>query len=166
VLAATTCRGLPQLHLLNSWVEASLSRRVLSVFTNMNNRTKADSEIDELYQAWGEAFQSKNVDAILGLLTPDYVLWPAGAAAMSRDSLFPRLVATLKSYDITPSFEREERLIVGDFAFERGWDIQQVRSRTGGEVMTHRQRVFLVLRRGDDGRWRFARGMSQPGPAA
>src|ERR1041385_2212367 len=132
----------------------------------MSRWTKIDSEIDELYQAWGEAFQSKNVDAILCLLTPDYVLWPAGAPAMSRDSLVPRLAATLRSYDITPSFEREERLVAGDFAFERGWDIQQVRSRTRGDIKIQRQRVFLVLQRGVDGKWRFARGMSQLGPAA
>jgi ketosteroid isomerase-like protein len=114
----------------------------------------------------GEAFQRKNVDAILDLLTPDYVLWPAGAPAISRDSLGPRLAATLRAYDVTPSFEPEERLVAGDFAFELGWDIQQVRPCTGGDVTTHRQRVFLVLQRGGDGRWRFARGMSQPGPGA
>jgi len=132
----------------------------------MSVRSRSDSGIDQLYEAWGEAFQCKNVDAILGLLTPDYVLWPTGAPPISRDSLGPRLAATLSAYDVTPSFEREERLVAGDFAFERGWDIQQIRPCTGGEVTTHRQRVFLVLQRGDDGRWRFARGMSQPGPAA
>jgi len=132
----------------------------------MSFKNSGDSEIDQLYEAWGEAFQRKNLPAILDLLTPDYVLWPAGAPAMSRDSLVPRLAATLSSYDVTPSFEREERLVSGDFAFERGWDIQRVRPCTGGEVKTHRQRVFLVLQRGADGRWRFARGMSQPGPAA
>jgi ketosteroid isomerase-like protein len=133
---------------------------------SMSVRSRADSEIDQLYNAWGEAFRRKNVDAILGLLTPDYVLWPAGAPAICRDSLAPRLAATLSAYDVTPSFEREERLVAGDFAFERGWDIQQIRPCTGGEATIHRQRVFLVLQRGDDGRWRFARGMSQPGPAA
>ena len=132
----------------------------------MSVRSGADFEIDQLYEAWAKAFQSKNVDAILGLLTPDYVLWPPGAPAISRDSLISRLSATLSGFDVTPSFEREERLMAGDFAFEPGWDIQQVRPRTGGEVTTHRQRVFVVLQRGDDGRWRFARGMSQPGPAA
>jgi ketosteroid isomerase-like protein len=130
----------------------------------MSARTKADSEIDELYEAWGEAFQRKDVHAILELLAQDYVLWPTGAPAIDRDSLVPRLAATLKSYDVTPSFEREERLVAGDLAFERGWDVQHVRPYTGGEATTHRQRVFLVLQRGDDGRWRFARGMSQPGP--
>ena len=130
-----------------------------------SRRSRADTEIDQLYDAWGEAFQSKNVDAILSLLTLDYVLWPTGAPAISRDSLVPRLTATLSTHDVSPSFEREERLVAGDLAFERGWDIQQIRPCDGGEVTTHRQRVFLVLQRGDDGRWRFARGMSQPGPA-
>lgn len=125
----------------------------------------ADLEIDQLYAAWGEAFQRKNTEAILDLLTPDYLLWPAGAPAMNRESLRPRLVATFNAYDIMPSFEREERLMSGDFAFERGWDVQEIRPRSGGETTTHRQRVFLVLRRGADGKWRFARGMSQPGPA-
>jgi uncharacterized protein (TIGR02246 family) len=127
--------------------------------------TKTDSEIDELYEAWVEAFRRKSTEAILDLLTPDYVLWPAGAPAINRDALAPRLAATLNMYDVTPSFEREERFVSGDLAFERGWDIQHFRPRVGGEMKTQRQRVFLVLQRGTDGRWRFARGMSQPGPA-
>lgn len=103
----------------------------LSVFTNMS--TIADSEIDQLYTAWGEAFQCKHTEAILDLLTPDYLLWPAGAPAMNRESLRPRLAATFNVYDITPSFQREERLVSGDFAFERGWDVQEIRPRGGGE---------------------------------
>lgn len=132
----------------------------------MSITEKTDSEIDQLYQAWGQAFQGKNTEAVLDLLTPDYILWPAGEPPMNRDSFALRLAAAFSAYDITPSFEREERVVSGDFAFERGWDIQQVRSRTGDEVRIQRQRVFLVLQLGTDGRWRFARGMSQPGPAA
>jgi ketosteroid isomerase-like protein len=101
-----------------------------------------DSEIDQLYQAWGEAFERKNVVAILDLLTPDYVLWQTGAPAISRDSLVPRLTATLNAYHVTPSFEREERLVAGDFASERDWDIQNIRPCAGGQLTTHRQRVF------------------------
>jgi ketosteroid isomerase-like protein len=66
---------------------------------------------------------------------------------------------------VTPRFEREERIVSGDLAFERGGDVQEARVRATGETRTQRQRVFLILRRGADGRWRFARGMSQPGPA-
>ncbi|PYL30567.1 MAG: hypothetical protein DMF39_05140, partial [Verrucomicrobia bacterium] len=77
----------------------------------MSVNNSADAEIDQLYEAWGKAFQRKDVPAILDLLTPDYVLWPAAAPAMSRDSLAPRLAATFSAYDVTPSFEREERLV-------------------------------------------------------
>src|SRR5438093_4667965 len=111
----------------------------------MSITNKTESEIDQLYEAWSEAFQRKSPEAILDLLTPDYVLWAAGAPAINRDALAPRLAATLNSYDVTPSFEREERLVSGDFAFERGWDIQRFRPRSGGEMKTQRQRVFLVL---------------------
>ena len=52
----------------------------------MSVRSRADSEIDQLYNEWGEAFQHKNIDAILGLLAPDYVLWPAGAPACAGGS--------------------------------------------------------------------------------
>jgi len=132
----------------------------------MSISSEPDSEIDKLYEAWGAAFHRQDIKGILELLTSDYLLWPAGAPPMTRDSLEPRLVATLAAYEITPSFEREECLVAGDLAFERGWDVQQVRPRAGGEMKKHRQRVFLILRRGSDGRWRFARGMSQPGPVA
>jgi ketosteroid isomerase-like protein len=57
-------------------------------------------------------------------------------------------------------------LLAGDLAVDRGWDVQRLRPRTGGDEMFNRQRVMLVLRRGSDGNWRFARGMSQAGPTA
>ena len=35
--------------------------------------------IGELYAAWAEAFRRQDLEAILDLLTPDYVLWAPGA---------------------------------------------------------------------------------------
>jgi ketosteroid isomerase-like protein len=132
----------------------------------MNRDSVADSGIDELYAKWAEALRRCDLDAIMGLLTRDYVLWPSGALPQTRDMLRPRLAAALAAYDLTASFECEERIVSGGFAFERGWDVQAIRPLAGGEVQHQRQRVFLILQRGDDGQWRFARGMSQPGPAA
>ena len=126
----------------------------------------SDPGIEALYSAWREAIRRSDVDAVMNLLTPDYVLWSPGAPPMSREDLAPRLRAALDAYEITPSFEREEQIVSGDLAFERGWDVQDARSRTGGESRSQRSRVFLVLRRGEDGQWRFARGMTQPGPAS
>jgi ketosteroid isomerase-like protein len=130
----------------------------------MGNIGEPNLGIDGLYSAWSDAFRRQDVDAILALVTPDYVLWPAGAPPLSPDGLRPRLAAAFAAYEITSKFEGEERLISGDLAFDRGWDIQTLRAHSGGEAQSHRQRVFLLLRRGSDGMWRFARGMSQPGP--
>ena len=124
----------------------------------------SDPQIGDLYTAWAEAFRRQDVEAILSLLTPDYVLWAPGAPPIDRDGLRPRLVAAFSANDITSAFECEERLVSGDLAFDRGWDTQTIKPRAAGESQSYRQRVFLLLRRSSDGGWRFARGMSQPGP--
>jgi len=124
-----------------------------------------DPAIETLYAAWHDAMARRDVDGVLDLLTPDYVLWSSGAAPLGRQALRPVLAAAFDRHDVESSFEREEQIVAGDVAFERGWDVQRVRPRAGGEVRVQRQRVFLILRRGADGVWRFARGMSQPGPA-
>jgi ketosteroid isomerase-like protein len=129
-------------------------------------RMQSEPGIDDLYTAWGEAFRLQDVDAIVELMTPDYVLWAPGTAELDPESLRPRLKAAFTAYDITSTFECVERLVAGEVAVDRGWDVQQLRPRPGGEVLLHRQRVMLVLRRSSDGKWRFARGMSQAGPAA
>jgi uncharacterized protein (TIGR02246 family) len=129
-------------------------------------KRQLEPKIDALYAAWGEAFRRQDVDAILELMTPDYVLWAPGAPELDAEGLRPRLRAAFAAYAITSTFECTERLVAGDLAVDRGWDVQQLQPRSGGEVQINRQRVVLVLRRCSDGEWRFARGMSQAGPAA
>lgn len=124
----------------------------------------SDPQIGDLYAAWADAFRRQDVEAILSLLTPDYLLWAPSAPPIDRNGLRPRLLAAFLANDITSAFECEERLVSGDLAFDRGWDTQTIKPRAGGESQSHRQRVFLLLRRSADGRWRFARGMSQSGP--
>jgi ketosteroid isomerase-like protein len=124
----------------------------------------SDPAIDALYTEWRDAIRRGDIDGVLSLLEPDYLLWSSGAPPLTIDALRPRLAAALTAYEIEPSFEREEQIVSGDWAFERGWDIQTVEPRAGGPGRVQRQRVFLILRRGADGKWRFARGMAQPGP--
>jgi ketosteroid isomerase-like protein len=125
---------------------------------------QSTQRIDDLYVAWSEAFRRQDVDAIVELMAADYELWAPGAAGLNAEDLRPRLKAAFAAYEITSMFECIERLVAGDLAVDRGWDIQRLRPRSGGEEMIIRQRVMLVLRRSSDGTWRFARGMSQPGP--
>jgi uncharacterized protein (TIGR02246 family) len=126
----------------------------------------SDPAIEALYAAWRDAIRRHDIEGVLSLLEPDYLLWSPGAAALTVDALRPRLAVAFAAYDIEPSFERDEQIVFGDWAFERGWDVQAFSPRAGGPAQVQRQRVFLILRRGADSRWRFARGMSQPGPAA
>ncbi|HSY48789.1 MAG TPA: DUF4440 domain-containing protein [Thermoanaerobaculia bacterium] len=121
-----------------------------------------DQGIDALYAAWRDAFRRQDIDTIIGLLTADYVLFAPGLPPQRTDALRPRLEAAFAAYEIDIDFEREERIVSGDLAFEYGWDVQTVRPRDGGEMRRQRQRVFLILRRGPDAVWRFARGMSLP----
>jgi uncharacterized protein (TIGR02246 family) len=127
----------------------------------MNESDDANAEIDALYASWRDAYERRDVEAVMALLTEDYVLWATDAAPMGRDALRPLFASVMDQYDIEPAFEREERIVSGDLAFERGWDVQHVRPRAGGEGRSQRHRVFLILRRGPDDKWRFARGMSQ-----
>lgn len=115
--------------------------------------------IDALYAAWADAFRRRDVDAVLRLLTDDYVLLRPGAARLTADAIGPALVAAFASFDIDIAFEREERVLSDDLAFEQGWDVQTLRPRAGGETRTQRQHVAVLLKRGSDGVWRFARGM-------
>jgi uncharacterized protein (TIGR02246 family) len=118
-----------------------------------------DGAIDALYEAWKEAFRRRDVDAVLRLVTDDYVLLRPGAPQMTAESIRPALVAAFAAFDIDMAFEREERVVSSDLAFEQGWDVQTIRPRAGGDARTQRQHVAMLLRRGADGVWRFARGM-------
>ena len=125
-----------------------------------------DPAIEELYTAWREAFGRGDVRGVLALLTPDYTLWPAGMPLVGIDGLRPQLEAAFATYEIDSTFDRIECIASGHVAVDCGWDVQVVRPKSGGQTVTRRQRVWVILRRGNDARWRFARGIAQPGPAA
>jgi ketosteroid isomerase-like protein len=128
--------------------------------------TAPDPTIDELYTAWRAAFRDRSVIDVLALCTPDYVLWRPESAPLGIDAIRDQLMVAFERYEIESAFERIECFVSGNLAIDCGWDVQRVRPRDGGPERTARQRVWVILRRGNDARWRFARGMAQPGPAA
>ena len=135
----------------STFIESVTERAVTTIM--------ADDGIDALYAAWSDAFCRCDIDAVFALLTPDYVLLTRDAPPISAEALRPRLVAAFAAFEVVPTFEREERIVSGDLAFERGWDVQTLRPRAGGDERTQRQHVALLLQRSADGAWRFARGM-------
>lgn len=117
-------------------------------------------DIDALYAAWRDAFRRRDVEAAMRLLAPGYTIWPAGQAPAGADEVRRQLEAAFAIYDIDSTFERVERFHAGPLVIDCGWDIQVVRPRSGGPPQTGRQRVFVIVQRGDDGQWRFSRAMT------
>jgi uncharacterized protein (TIGR02246 family) len=116
--------------------------------------------IDELFAAWKDATQRGDVDAIVGLVTEDAEFWTHGMPAVKGRAAVRKLYEQFRSaYSIEQEFEEIERIVAGDYAFIRGVEHNSVTPR-GGETVNVVQRAFMIVRRDDDGRWRFARGMT------
>ena len=70
------------------------------------------------------------------------------------------MAGALLRFTIQQSFEPIESIVAGDWAFERGIESMHVTPIGGGSPKDMSQRALLILRRGADGRWRYARGMT------
>jgi ketosteroid isomerase-like protein len=67
-------------------------------------------------------------------------------------------------YQFRQEFRCQEILVSGDLALVRGVEINHLTPLTSGDPITIEQRAFSVIVRGIDGKWRFARGMTNAPP--
>ena len=123
--------------------------------------------IDALRDAWVAAVATGDAGALHDMVTPDYEVWAHGAPALAGpDAVVAAMRAALARYVITQSYEPIETVVSGDWGFQRG--IERIRAvpLDGGPVNDVMQRGLLIVHRGDDGRWRYARGMTNGFPPA
>ncbi len=130
-----------------------------------SNDAAARAAIAALHDAWADAVTRGDADALLPLLTDDYEVWANGAPPLSGS------VATAKAMRgafarvrVVQRFDAIELVVRDDWAFERGIETVTVTPHAGGGLQPMSQRATLVLRRDDDGAWRFARGMTNALP--
>jgi len=117
--------------------------------------------IDAVRDAWVAAVAAGDAAALADLVTPDYEVWAHGAPAMTGPAaVVAAMSAALARYAVTHGYDPIETVVAGDWAFQRGIEEMRVEPRDGGPAREMRQRALLILRRGDDGRWRYARGMT------
>lgn len=117
-------------------------------------------EIDELFAAWMEAGKRGDVAALVSLVTEDAEFWTHGAPAVKgRQAIAAMMEGFFAGFHYEQSFETLERIVLDGWAFVRGVELNRVTPK-GGETVEIRQRAFMVLRREEDGQWRFARGMT------
>jgi uncharacterized protein (TIGR02246 family) len=124
--------------------------------------------IAELRTAWTNAVAARDPDALKDLLTDDYEVWPQGAAPLIGPAAAAAAMrGAIERFNIVQSFEPIETVVAGDWAFERGIERMTLtpREEGQGERRQIEQRTMLIERKGEDGKWRFARGMTNLGTA-
>ena len=120
-----------------------------------------------LRDTWIAAIADRNVAALNDLLEEDYEVWAHGAPPLRGPAAAAGAMgAALERFSIEQSFEPLETVIAGAWAFERGIERMRLTPRGGGPTQDFAQRALLILHRGADGRWRYARGMTNGLPAA
>jgi uncharacterized protein (TIGR02246 family) len=123
--------------------------------------------VERVRDAWVRAIAARDPNALRDFLTEDYEVWAHGAPPIRGiDGAVAAMRGALERFDIEQSFEPLETVIAGDWAFERGIERMTVTPVGGGPSRSASQRALLILRRGSDGRWRYARGMTNGLPAS
>lgn len=126
--------------------------------------------IDALRDRWVEVVASGDARGLADLVTDDYEAWTHGAPPLGgRQTVVAVMGAALAKSSVQQSYEPFETIVSGDWAFQRGIERIRATPRDGGPVRENVQRALVILRRGDDGRWRYARGMTNglpPAPSA
>jgi uncharacterized protein (TIGR02246 family) len=121
--------------------------------------------VERTLNEWAEAIRGADLESLAGLVTEDAEFWTHGAAPLTgRDALKGAFAPFFSRYGLEQDFECQELVISGDLAFMRGMELNRLTPHDGSETKEHRQRAFSILRREGDGKWRFARGMTNLPP--
>ncbi|HJQ20257.1 MAG TPA: hypothetical protein VJ867_07920, partial [Gemmatimonadaceae bacterium] len=84
----------------------------------------SDPAIDALHRDWDVAMSRADVDALLAMTEPRFVLVPAESAPVSGRDLQTRLWSTFGRERVQSRFECEGRVVEGNIAVERGWTVE------------------------------------------
>jgi len=125
----------------------------------------SEAEIDALFEQWKAAVAARDVERVAALVADDCEFWSNAAPPMrGKDAVRTTLREFYRRFEHRQEFERHELVVRGDLAFVRGIEDNVLRPADGGAEIRQRQRAFVVIRRDGDGRWRFARGMTNQLP--
>jgi uncharacterized protein (TIGR02246 family) len=137
----------------------------LSAMTEIVGGTSADRKaIDALHDRDAAASQAQDFKVLRELLSEDAVLLPPGGVPVQGRK---QLDANLASQQGTASafkilsyrFVWEEIRILGDFAYEWGTIVGEIKPAGGGEITLLRYNVMRVLHRDASGEWKVHRSI-------
>jgi ketosteroid isomerase-like protein len=117
----------------------------------------SDPGIEQLHRDWNAALARADVDSLLRLLDADFVVVPTAGLPLHRpEELRTALWSILGRERVHASFQCQGRWRQGNLVVESGWVVATVKPHDGTARHTTSARVMQTLRRGPDGRWRFA----------
>ncbi len=122
--------------------------------------------IEALLAAWRDAIDAADLDALAALVTEAAEFWSPGQPPLrGREAVRASFAPFFARYHMSQEFLREELILAEPWAFMRGLEVNRLTELATGEETVVRQRAFSVLLRGENGTWRFHRGMTnQPPP--
>ena len=131
----------------------------------MTHRRDRDDQarIRALYEAWFGAMEAGDLEALLGLLTPDAVLkMPGSPALVGQASIGSALRGFHAEMSEEVEFRVEEVEVSGDLAYARVTEKATVvpRAGAGAPGVPIEGMHLAVLRRLPTGEWRVARDVS------
>jgi len=119
------------------------------------------NDVDQLFADFSDALRRGDCDQIADLVTEDAEFWSPGTAPMrGRDHVRDAMRAACEQYLVERTWDEIERVAGEDFAVSIGVERTRATPRAGGEAVEVVQRGWTLARRGADGRWRFARGIT------
>jgi uncharacterized protein (TIGR02246 family) len=122
-------------------------------------------EVERTLAQWSEAVRGGDLETVVEMVTEDAEFWTHGAPALvGREAVRAAFGPVFAGFEMVQDFKLLELVVQGDLAFVRGVETNRLRARDGDASIERTQRAFSVLRRGGDGRWRFARGMTNLPP--
>jgi ketosteroid isomerase-like protein len=131
--------------------------------TNVSQASAADfAAIDQLRDAWIDGVQRGDAERLRDCLVPEYELWANGSAPLGgRDVVVAAVVKARQRWgEVRQSFDAVETVLHGGHGFQRGVERLRLVPLDGSATREIVQRAMLILARGEDGRWRYARAMT------
>jgi uncharacterized protein (TIGR02246 family) len=124
-----------------------------------------ETAIRALFDEWKAAMARHDLEALIAMTEADAEFWTNGAPAMKGHEVMRATLPVLFArFRLEQDFEYVEVLVGGDLAVVRGVEHNRILPLDGGPPIERDQRaVSILLRR--DGRWRFARGITNLPPA-
>ena len=117
--------------------------------------------VDQLFADFTDALRRGDCEAIADLGTDDAEFWSPGMPAVrGRDHVRAAMRQACEQYLVERTWDEIERVAGDDFAVSVGIERTLATPRAGGEPVEMVQRGWPMARRGADGRWRFARGIT------